>query len=189
MSSTLQSIKDLKGQSFLITGGDGNLASAFAKAIVAHVPNSLICNPGKAELDVSNVDSFRLFEDFNPDIVIHCAAKVDADFCETNPLAAQKIIVDGTKNVIDFANSKGAKLFYPQSFLIFDGSQNPTHEAPEPNPLSEWVDFMEVNPKTRILWERFMSILGRLFRMVGVRLKWVIASGNLLILRILRKTP
>lgn len=136
MSSTLQSIKDLKSQSFLITGGDGNLASAFAKAIVAHVPNSLICNPGKAELDVSNVDSFRLFEDFNPDIVIHCAAKVDADFCETNPLAAQKIIVDGTKNVIDFANSKGAKLFYPQSFLIFDGSQNPTNEATEPNPLS-----------------------------------------------------
>lgn len=136
MSSALQSIRDLKGQSFLITGGEGNLASAIADAIRTHIPDSSITNPGKAQLDVSSKSSFHNFESLSPDFVIHCAVKLDADFCESNPESAKKIIVDGTQNVIDYSVSKGAQLFYPQSFLIFDGGENPTNEATKPNPLS-----------------------------------------------------
>jgi dTDP-4-dehydrorhamnose reductase len=126
----------LQGKSFLITGGNGNLASAFAEAIRTYIPNSSIINPGKKQLDVSNVASFNNFEKDSPDFVIHCAVKLDADFCESNPESARKIIVDGAQNVIDYSISKSAKLFYPQSFLIFDGNENPTNEATKPNPLS-----------------------------------------------------
>jgi dTDP-4-dehydrorhamnose reductase len=136
LSQGLNSIKNLQGKSFLITGGEGNLASAFADAIRTHIPDSSITNPGKAQLDVSSESSFNNFENLSPDFVIHCAVKLDADFYEANPDAARKIIVDGAQNVIDYSVSKGAQLFYPQSFLIFDGSENPTNEATKPNPLS-----------------------------------------------------
>ena len=136
MNYALQAVKSLEGQSFLITGGDGNLASAFAEAIRVHAPDSTVLNPGKTKLDVSDVDSFGGLDGFSPDFVIHCAAKVDADFCETNPEAARRIIVDGAKNIIDYSIANEAKLFYPQSFLIFDGSENPTNEVTKPNPLS-----------------------------------------------------
>lgn len=131
-------LNTLEGKSFLITGGEGNLASAFAEVIRTRIPDSLIINPGKAQLDVSSLDSFNAFENLIPDYVIHCAVKLDADFCESNPEAARKIIVDGAQNVIDYSASKGAKLFYPQSFLIFDGSENPTNESTKPNPLSAY---------------------------------------------------
>jgi dTDP-4-dehydrorhamnose reductase len=135
-SRGIHGLEGLEGKSFLITGGQGNLGSAFAEAIRENIPHSLICNPGKAELDVSDVNSFASLNGFSPDFVIHCAAKVDADFCENNPEVARQIVVNGSKNVIDFSFAKGAKLFYPQSFLIFDGSENPTNEVTPPNPLS-----------------------------------------------------
>jgi dTDP-4-dehydrorhamnose reductase len=137
-SQGIQGLESLEGKSFLITGGQGNLGSAFAEAIRANIPHSLICNPGKAELDVSDVNSFASLNGYSPDYVIHCAVKLDADFCESNPEAARKIIVDGAQNVIDYSASEGAQLFYPQSFLIFDGSENPTNESTKPNPLSAY---------------------------------------------------
>jgi dTDP-4-dehydrorhamnose reductase len=71
-----------------------------------------------------------------PDFVIHCAALVNADRCQEFPAECHRQQVEGTLNVVELASRTGAKFFYPQSFLIFDGTETPILETTKPNPLS-----------------------------------------------------
>jgi dTDP-4-dehydrorhamnose reductase len=129
-------ISELDKKTFLITGGRGNLSSAFVKALKKYAPNSQIICPSKIELDIEKPESFNSFRSFKPDFVLHCAAKVNADFCESHPDKARRNIVEGTENSYNFSSKIGAHFFYPQSFLIFDGDENPTTEETSPAPLS-----------------------------------------------------
>lgn len=76
----------------------------------------------RQELDVTDAKAVRDIFSGKIDYIIHCAAKVHADFCEENRTICESIQIGGTKNIIDLANRTGARIFYPQSFLIFDGS-------------------------------------------------------------------
>ena len=128
----------LNDKTFLITGGTGNLASSFMSTLNRYAPNARIIHPNMHELNVENFKSFELFRNLNPDFILHCAAKVDADFCENNYHKARANIVQGTINAHKFSVEVGAKFFYPQSFLIFDGIDSPTTENTIPNPLSKY---------------------------------------------------
>ncbi len=131
-----QESSNLAGKTFLITGGTGKLANAFYTAIQSHTPMARVVLSTRKDLDVEESSAFDKFLGLKPDYVIHCAARVDADFCELNVLEAERNIVGGAKNVVEFANKIGAKLVYPQSFLIYDGEINPVIESTPPNPLS-----------------------------------------------------
>jgi dTDP-4-dehydrorhamnose reductase len=111
----------LDSKTFLITGGTGNLASSFISTLNQYAPNARIFHPNINDLNVENFKSFELFRNLKPDFILHCAAKVDADFCEDNYDKARANIVQGTINAHKFSVEVGAKFFYPQSFLIFDG--------------------------------------------------------------------
>ncbi|OGZ47403.1 MAG: hypothetical protein A3J54_02345 [Candidatus Ryanbacteria bacterium RIFCSPHIGHO2_02_FULL_45_13b] len=118
----------------LITGANGMLGSAFAhhlseKGYTVHAMDH-------AALDVTNRDAVLTEQDWKPDWIIHCAGIVNADFCEENRDVCFQNHVDGTKHVIELAKVTRAKLFYPQSFLIFDGEENPITEETTPHPLS-----------------------------------------------------
>jgi dTDP-4-dehydrorhamnose reductase len=69
------------------------------------------------------------------DFILHCAADVNADRCEQDPTACRDIQVGGTLNIIDLARHTGAKVYYPQSVFIFDGSVTPITESIAPTPL------------------------------------------------------
>lgn len=118
----------------LITGAAGMLGSAFAEHLSAsgHTVRALT----HAALDVTNHEAVLGEADFKPEWIIHCAGIVNADFCEENKETCFLNHVGGTKNIIALAQSTGAKLFYPQSFLIFDGEENPIPETTVPHPLS-----------------------------------------------------
>ena len=89
-----------------------------------------------AALDVTDRDAVLREQEWKPDWIIHGAGIVNADFCEENHETCFENHVGGTKNIIELAKAVGAKLFYPQSFLIFDGEENPITEDTIPHPLS-----------------------------------------------------
>ena len=129
------SISKLSGKTIIITGAGGMLGLAFKNLISEHIDCNLLALTHQ-DLDITDSNSVMKLVEKNPDLIIHCAAKVDANFCEDNVNFSYENIVNGTKNIINLAKETGAKFFYPQSFLIFDGLLNPVDENTLPNPLS-----------------------------------------------------
>lgn len=120
----------------LVTGGQGMLGREFARA-AAELPFSSVSAPGRGQLDVRDRAAMMAQTDaIKGGWIIHCAALVDVEGCARDPQAARDTIVEGTRNVIDLARAAQARLFYPQSFLVYDGATNPIAETETPRPLS-----------------------------------------------------
>jgi dTDP-4-dehydrorhamnose reductase len=136
MNSHTHALADLRGQRILITGGGGMLAGSFRRALAADHPAVAVWAPRHAELDVCDESHLARAIEFQPTLILHCAARVDADFCEENPEEAHRSIVGGTRFAIQVARSAGARIVYPQSFLIYDGECETITEATAPQPLS-----------------------------------------------------
>ncbi|MBA3056233.1 MAG: NAD(P)-dependent oxidoreductase [Sphingomonadales bacterium] len=119
----------------LVTGGQGMLGRDIAQA--AAQQGFEVYAPGHGELDVCDAGAMLAQ---SPGLtggwLVHCAAKVDVEGCARDPDLARAVIVEGTRNAIRLARAAGARLFYPQSFLIYDGATNPIAEAETPRPLS-----------------------------------------------------
>lgn len=128
----------LDGKTFLITGGNGMLARAFQLQLSRLVPGAMVHCLDKARLDVRSPAAFAPYRSLRPDYVIHCAALVDADYCEKHEDEGFDSIVSGTRNVAEFARHCGAKLLYPQSFLIYDGVDPLIDENTVAQPLSTY---------------------------------------------------
>jgi dTDP-4-dehydrorhamnose reductase len=110
------------------------LGRAFQHELVKLVPSAQVHAKNKIELDIRSPDDFAVYDAIAPHFVIHCAALVDADRCEDHPEEGRESIVEGTRHAIEYAKRSGAKLFYPQSFLIHDG-RTPIDEDTAPEPL------------------------------------------------------
>ena len=128
----------LKGKTIFITGGDGMLGTAFREIITSFTDNVNLHCFGKQDFDVTNYDHIKKYSNLNPDIIIHCAAIVNADYCEDNIKEATDVKITGTQYIIELAKLCNAKVFYPQSFLIYDGKESPICENTEPNPLGTY---------------------------------------------------
>jgi dTDP-4-dehydrorhamnose reductase len=121
---------------FLVTGGKGMLGADFAREIAA-MPGHIAYAPGKDELDVRDGPALLAAAPRAADgWLVHCAAMVNVEGCARDPEAARAIIVDGTANAIAAARQAGARFFYPQSFLTYDGRRNPIAEDEEQRPLA-----------------------------------------------------
>lgn len=119
----------------LITGAKGMLGHSFKHLIEAKYPDYQIDAKSKAELNVADLAQVLSLESTRYDYIIHCAALVNADFCEQNEELSFNNIVLGTRNISTLATKTGAKILFPQSFLIFDGTINPVTENTPPSPL------------------------------------------------------
>lgn len=133
-------LKNLSGKKFLITGGNGMLASSFLNQLKINIQNPKIYCFNKLELNVSNFDSFTKYMDLKPDFIIHCAALVNADLCEKNKEDGKSSIVNGTRNIMKYAKINNSKVFYPQSFLIYSDINTIVDENTNPKPLSIYGD-------------------------------------------------
>lgn len=121
---------------FLITGGQGMLGRDFFRGTRA-LPEAEVWAPGKEELDVTNVNAMLAAAPHaEGGWVVHCAARVDVEGCAREPDAARETIVEGTRNAVRLAQAAGARLFYPQSFLVYDGASQPIPECDTPRPIS-----------------------------------------------------
>ena len=131
-------LKNLSGKKFLITGCKGMLGNSFLNQLKTHVQNPKIYCFNKSELNVSDTKSFNRYKDLKPDFIIHCAALVNADLCEEDKKKGKANILEGTKNIINFAKINNSKVFYPQSFLIYNDTNKLIDENTIPKPLSEY---------------------------------------------------
>lgn len=120
----------------LVTGGQGMLGSALAQE-ATRFPRFDVQAPGRDALDVRDAAAVAGWEDrVRGGWIVHCAARVDVEGCAREPEAARRTIVEGTANVAALAQAAGARLLYPQSFLVYDGRTNPIPENETPRPLS-----------------------------------------------------
>ncbi len=60
---------------------------------------------------------------FNPDIVINCAALTSVDLCETNHDLAEKLNIEGTKNIVSACHKNSSKLVQISTSYVFDGTK------------------------------------------------------------------
>lgn len=129
-------LNSLADKVVIITGVKGMLGSAFKDIIDRSGIPIKVYAFSKQDLDVTNREKVLDLFNLKPNIIIHCAAIVNADYCEDNEEETFNVKINGIKNIIELANLNYSKVIYPQSFLIFDGVENPINENTVPNPLS-----------------------------------------------------
>ncbi len=121
---------------FLVTGGKGMLGGDFSREIAA-LPDLAGMALGKDELNVRDAKAMKAAAPYaEGGWVVHCAAIVNVEGCARDPETARQVIVDGTVEAIALARAAEARLFYPQSFLTYDGRSNPIAEHEVQRPLS-----------------------------------------------------
>lgn len=90
------------------------------------------------DLDITNKEAvFKLFNDYKPNYVFHCAAWTNVDKAEENIEACQKVNVLGTANLAEASVLVGAKMAYISTDYVFDGTKDGLYEVDDQvNPLS-----------------------------------------------------
>lgn len=119
----------------LITGGHGQLG----RALVRTAPQDFDLFAASVN-DCDVTDSLAVsavFAQFEPELVVHCAAWTDVDGCERHPEQAWRVNALGTQHVAAACADQGAALVYLSTNYVFDGEQDePYHEFAQPRPLS-----------------------------------------------------
>jgi dTDP-4-dehydrorhamnose reductase len=118
------------------------LGSAFSLQLKKHAPSCEVLALNKQDWNVTDPSRIPELTDWLSDrdaLILHCAALVNVELCEENKILAHDVIVNGTKNVIELAKLAKAKIVYPQSFLIYDGLDNPITESTRPNPQTYYA--------------------------------------------------
>ena len=91
-------------------------------------------------IDVSNPEQVAtIASKYEPDLIIHCAAIADVNFCERNRDVAERVNVKGTENVAKACSQLGTKMTYISTDQVFDGALPPNEsydEEDEPRPVN-----------------------------------------------------
>ena len=125
----------------LVTGGNGMLGSAVAVA-AKRLPGVEVVALGRNELDVRDPQALSAWSDWVAGgWIFHCAAIVDVERCNLEPEACRATLVEGARNVAEIARAAEARVFYPQSFLIYGNCDSDISESQVPAPLSRYGRF------------------------------------------------
>lgn len=88
----------------LITGANGMLG----KTLAGYFKDAILLS-GKSDLDLTNLNNVtQYFNNVHHDVIIHCAALTDLNYCESNPELAKILHVD----VLDILANHCDKLIY-----------------------------------------------------------------------------
>lgn len=101
-----------------------------------------------------NLYDFFRKSDFRPDVIIHCAALTNVDFCENNVNASYEGTVLPTTTIVDYCQRNNVKLAFISTDYVFDGKDGPYREDDNVNPLN-------VYGKHKLACEEFVSKLDR----------------------------
>lgn len=140
-------MKNLRKGTVLITGGTGLLGKALIDAFRRdhHVLASYVGDYSMEDerhlryvkLDILDFDGYkRLFQDFQPNIVIHTASIGSPDFSENNKEITWRINVSATENIVSLCNIYGARLVFISSNGIYDGEHAPYSEDDQAVPVN-----------------------------------------------------
>ena len=146
----------------LITGAKGQLGTALTEVLTGD-SLELIDLP---QLDLTSFsDTVDRVKKFQPELVIHCAAKTDVDDCELKPDEAYRQNVAATRNVVNACQQIQAEMVYISTDYVFDGqSDAPYREYAECNPLNFYG-------KTKWMGEEIVK--AHLHRFYIIRTAWL----------------
>lgn len=148
---------------YLITGFKGQLGYDLARELDKRGEKNYLA-VDIDDMDITNREQvFELVKNYNPDVIIHCAAWTAVDKAEDMEEVVRKINVEGTKNLTDASIEIGSKIIYMSTDYVFDGEKEGYYtEEDQVNPksiygLTKYQGEEEVrrNPNhfiTRISW-------------------------------------
>ena len=121
----------------LITGSNGQLGHALNKILMS---NSAI-EIRNTDIDTLDIGDYaqvdNIVKEFNPHIIINCAAYTAVDDCENNQEKAYYINAKGPENLAKASELQGAKLVHISTDYVFDGNKKvPYIESDVTNPQS-----------------------------------------------------
>ena len=150
-----------------ITGGLGQLGRSLSQVLANH--ELLIID--LPELDITDGSSVMdCLKQWQPDLVIHCAAYTDVDGCARNPELAYQVNALGTQNVALACKAAGAAMVHLSTNEVFAGD--------DPGGYQEWRPLGPINAygRSKAAAEYFVShIMARFFI---VRTAWLYAPGG-----------
>lgn len=94
-------------------------------------PNTFFVNPS-----VSLLQENEQIKSFRPDVIIHCGALTNVDYCEVNQVESYNSTVLSTKNIVEYCKETNTKLVYISTDYVFDGLIGPYRETEETNPIN-----------------------------------------------------
>ena len=117
----------------LVTGASGFLGSR----VLAAIPSAIGWHhhrpaPKTIPVDITNAQEVdRFFAEHKIDVCIHCAADPNINSCEADPAAAQRLNVEGTRNIA----RQNVRLLHISTDYVFDGALEAYREEDQPAPL------------------------------------------------------
>ncbi|XP_067347760.1 methionine adenosyltransferase 2 subunit beta isoform X2 [Channa argus] len=130
------------GPRVLVTGATGLLGRAVCAEFLS-IGWSVIgtgyrrARPRLLRCDLTDEDAVRgLLHEYQPDVIVHCAAERRPDVVERYTEAAVNLNVHATSMLAKEAAVCGALLIYISTDYVFDGRNPPYGEDDSPNPLN-----------------------------------------------------
>jgi len=132
----------------LITGASGllgaNLVRHYAsssKCVGWYATKPISFEGAKTEqIDLTDHDSVSVALDrIKPDLIVHCAAATDVEWCEINPDLAKAINEDATVFLAKKAIELNSKFVFTSTDSVFDGKSGNYSESDEPGPLNSYA--------------------------------------------------
>ncbi|KAI0763433.1 NAD-P-binding protein [Trametes elegans] len=126
----------------IVTGASGVLGTAVYNAFKSAGHTVLGLAHSRPKDDLKQLDltdaaqTERVFSDFKPNWIIHCAAERRPDIAEKDPEAARKINVSVPENLAKLARTLKSKLVYISTDYVFDGTSPPYTPSAHTNPLN-----------------------------------------------------
>ncbi|MFA4838673.1 MAG: dTDP-4-dehydrorhamnose reductase [Candidatus Neomarinimicrobiota bacterium] len=88
-------------------------------------------------LDITDGEAVRrIFSEFQPKLVLNCAAYTNVDGAEKNRELAYDVNVGGVKNILTALTETEAKILHISTDYVFDGARGPYRETDEPKPIN-----------------------------------------------------
>jgi dTDP-4-dehydrorhamnose reductase len=128
----------------LVTGSRGFLGQQIVKNMptewqVVEIARSGTGGADKYVIDFADIDQIKeLFEHTRPDAVIHTAAMVDINRCETDPTTASRINVDASVEIATHCARLAIPCVFTSTDLVFDGHQAPYEELDQVSPVNAY---------------------------------------------------
>jgi dTDP-4-dehydrorhamnose reductase len=162
----------------LVTGADGQLGYDMVKRLNE---NSIEClGTSINELDLTNeTQTNKVITNYNPDVVVHCAAYTAVDKAEDERELCYNVNVLGTKYVAAACKDIDAKMVYISTDYVFDGKgDQPFEVTDQPNPINYYG-------KTK--YEGELEVQKLLDKYFIIRISWVFGkNGNNFVKTMLR---
>jgi dTDP-4-dehydrorhamnose reductase len=129
-------------------------------------------DPGLAHLELGDqAAAERILDEYQPDVVVCCAAWSWVDGCETSPERAFRDNVDLPVRLAKLASAREVRFVHFSSSYVFDGTSGPYDENAAPHPLSVYGrtkleserQILEATGGTALI-ARTMGVYGEEFR-------------------------